>query len=976
MNRKTLLISVLFAIAPSLAFASFTPGQTLDPQCLPSDSACVVVAPPTNIAGYFSATSTTATSTFAGGFNVAGSNGFSVLQSGVATIGTQTPSTDYSTAKLTVNDSSTGTYSIAMSIGNTSSTTWSNLQFQNDASAQAGWIGVPGSNAYSTIANRLMVAGWASGVTLMGATDVRFDTGGYTLGYERMRITNTGVGIGTTSPTYNLDVNGNAHFTSLVDAANFVATSSTATSTFAGGLIVGANKFVVDRSTGNIGIATSTPTSKITIDDTNTGITVPLSIQNFGTGGWSTLQMKNDAGYQVLFGTVGSTYATANIRNRTVMYTDGDGLDLIANWVNSPNIPTMRFYTQGFSSIGFERMRIDTNGFLAIGTTSASSRLEVSGSSASTALSTLSPLTTLSVSNINTTNNSFATLAFRTQDATNGAATSTAQISAVATSHTASAVTGDLAFQTLNAGLLSESMRITAGGSVGIGTTTPIGKLQVSGVLPRLYLSDTLGAVNNKHWFIENNAGTLSLGTTSDSLIVSTPRALSISNQGDATFYGTTLANHVSAKGTLAASNISQRTNLQLFSEQIDNSAYRKVNSSVSADSTTAPDGTATADLITGTGSGASGFDIYPTDYGSSLNTYVTLSVYAKAGTASEIDLGSFGVGSINARFNLTTGALIAGNGTSVALPNGWFRFSTTYIKLNQFWYAAVTLENGAATSNTAYVWGVQYELGTSPTSYIKTTSTSAAASTLSVVGNAAIGTTFGSLSAPTGGLLVQGNVGIGTSTPTAQLSTTGTVRFSNFGAGTLTTDASGNLSVSSDERLKNVDGSFTRGLADIVKLNPISYHWNAISGLDMQNSYSGFSAQNVQSAIPEAVGTTSNGYLTLQDRPILAAVVNAVKDIGSVSGIFKDNLVAWLGNASNGVGAVFAASLHAHDTICVDDQCLTKSDVHTLLQIVNDTHANAGIGASSNGVAPLIVSPDAPTSSIETVPVATTTNQ
>jgi hypothetical protein len=158
--------------------------------------------------------------------------------------------------------------------------------------------------------------------------------------------------------------------------------------------------------------------------------------------------------------------------------------------------------------------------------------------------------------------------------------------------------------------------------------------------------------------------------------------------------------------------------------------------------------------------------------------------------------------------------------------------------------------------------------------------------------------------------------------------------------------------------------------------LNPISYHWNAISGLDMQNSYSGFSAQNVQSAIPEAVGTTSNGYLTLQDRPILAAVVNAVKDIGSVSGIFKDNLVAWLGNASNGVGAVFAASLHAHDTICVDDQCLTKSDVHTLLQIVNDTHANAGIGASSNGVAPLIVSPDAPTSSIETVPVATTTNQ
>lgn len=126
------------------------------------------------------------------------------------------------------------------------------------------------------------------------------------------------------------------------------------------------------------------------------------------------------------------------------------------------------------------------------------------------------------------------------------------------------------------------------------------------------------------------------------------------------------------------------------------------------------------------------------------------------------------------------------------------------------------------------------------------------------------------------------GNIGIGVTSPTAQLHTTGTVRFAKFGAGTLTTDASGNLSVSSDERLKHVDGAFTRGLADIAKITPIIYHWNALSGLDTSTEYTGFSAQNVQQAIPEAVGSSASGYLTLQDRPLIAAIVNAVKELSA----------------------------------------------------------------------------------------------
>jgi hypothetical protein len=130
------------------------------------------------------------------------------------------------------------------------------------------------------------------------------------------------------------------------------------------------------------------------------------------------------------------------------------------------------------------------------------------------------------------------------------------------------------------------------------------------------------------------------------------------------------------------------------------------------------------------------------------------------------------------------------------------------------------------------------------------------------------------------------GNVGIGTTTPTAQLSTTGGVRFATFGAGALSTDALGNLTVSSDERLKDINGSFTRGLADIQALSPILYHWNATSSLDTGTQYAGFSAQNVQTSIPEAVGKDSRGYLTLSDRPILAATVNAIKELAGTSNL------------------------------------------------------------------------------------------
>jgi hypothetical protein len=118
------------------------------------------------------------------------------------------------------------------------------------------------------------------------------------------------------------------------------------------------------------------------------------------------------------------------------------------------------------------------------------------------------------------------------------------------------------------------------------------------------------------------------------------------------------------------------------------------------------------------------------------------------------------------------------------------------------------------------------------------------------------------------GGIFTQGRLGVNSA-----------VRFSNLGAGTLVTDSSGNITVSSDEKLKDIQGNFEPGLSAILQITPINYKWNATSSLETEGIYSGFSSQNVQKVIPEAVGVDSRGYLTLSDRPIIAALVNAVKE-------------------------------------------------------------------------------------------------
>lgn len=78
-----------------------------------------------------------------------------------------------------------------------------------------------------------------------------------------------------------------------------------------------------------------------------------------------------------------------------------------------------------------------------------------------------------------------------------------------------------------------------------------------------------------------------------------------------------------------------------------------------------------------------------------------------------------------------------------------------------------------------------------------------------------------------------------------------------------------------SDIRLKDIEGNYSLGIESIKKINPILFRWKNKSGINI-----GFSAQNVQSVLGEGSVTADNrGYLLLNDRALIATLVNAIKE-------------------------------------------------------------------------------------------------
>jgi len=336
--------------------------------------------------------------------------------------------------------------------------------------------------ALSTATNQFLTGSVAGDMVL--ANNTTSSIGNFLFGTgatERMRISPTGnVSINNTNNTYTFDVTGTVRFTgqlrlqsTITDGTN-TYTLPSATGTLALTSQIPANPVTGTGTTNYLPKFTGTSTignSQIFDDGTNVGIgtTSPntlLSLVGNHAGGQSILKIQSSTAYSSS-GLSSIGFNDSDGSRKAIIYTNTNGLQLETG-TTTPII---------FNTNGNERMRVDASGNVGIGTSSPTIPLQVNKAGTVNSIMTQ---TVLSVADSNGWNLG--------SDGTNALIGAT-------NSGT------DMVFLKRVAGVYSEAMRITSGGNVGIGTSSPsslfhIEKSSNSGsgsAFPRINVVNSLG---------------------------------------------------------------------------------------------------------------------------------------------------------------------------------------------------------------------------------------------------------------------------------------------------------------------------------------------------------------------------------------------------------------------------------------------------------------------------------------------------
>jgi hypothetical protein len=148
--------------------------------------------------------------------------------------------------------------------------------------------------------------------------------------------------------------------------------------------------------------------------------------------------------------------------------------------------------------------------------------------------------------------------------------------------------------------------------------------------------------------------------------------------------------------------------NLLQYSEQFDNASWTKTSVSVTANTTTAPNGTLTADKLTPSSSDS--YVRYLSFNGTAGSVY-TFSFYAKADAITNIRIRQFNATELNGTINFIT------------IDNEWQRFTvTSTCAVNQQVQLWVGGSSTWSTGEDIFIWGAQLVQGSAPKDYFPTT--------------------------------------------------------------------------------------------------------------------------------------------------------------------------------------------------------------------------------------------------------------
>lgn len=173
--------------------------------------------------------------------------------------------------------------------------------------------------------------------------------------------------------------------------------------------------------------------------------------------------------------------------------------------------------------------------------------------------------------------------------------------------------------------------------------------------------------------------------------------------------------------------------NALTYSQDFDNAAWTKGNSTITAASILAPDSALTGQSLAGNSTN----NRHNVQQPSSTSGQVTFSIYALVGTAKRLLLRESTSTGAAVSFDLSTGVIVGtesgGTGTILTLGNsGWYRLSLTINPgaslVSHIWAIYMLPDNGTSFADTTYntgtalyLWGSQLNAGAVPGPYART---------------------------------------------------------------------------------------------------------------------------------------------------------------------------------------------------------------------------------------------------------------